>query len=433
MIIGTPISICSTPRGATQGWWTQNPLDGQNPILAMDFVNNRYALNGVETALSSLWTFSRGSAATVDISGVNNSFASGAPRLTPLGYYSEIGRTNTIFQTGTFTDTDCTVTTGVPDAAGGNTARRVNCTSGAGRRGFTAPARATNNVTTSLQVMSAYVRPQANCNRVQLLTGASASTNYANFLLTGAGSVSQSTDANCGIQQMANGYYRIWMQFTGLATVSAGPDVYAIKSGAETRGETVTYDGSEQFDICFWQAEAGTGLTSYIPTTTSSVSRASDASFIDGANFAAAYTQAQGTVYVEAMPMTRVNANRHIVSINDVAQSNMLRIFHQANTESPIANINSGGVSQYNASLPSGMGLGLTDKLATRYASNNFNTAINGAMATQDNSGAVPVSPTRICIGADYRTNFEHLCGFVRKVYLYPNAGTDAGMQGLTT
>ena len=68
------------------------------------------------------------------------------------------------------------------------------------------------------------------------------------------------------------------------------------------------------------QLEAGAFATSYIPTTSATVTRAADVASITGTNFSSWYNQTEGTVFAETQLLT--NASNYIASFTDNTGNN---------------------------------------------------------------------------------------------------------------
>ena len=143
--------------------------------------------------------------------------------------------------------------------------------------------------------LSAFVKA-GGFNYVQLLTAGTVSTAYANFdLVNGVvGTVSGGTSA---ITNMGNGWYRVAMTFTANA-VTAGWYISPIESATAARVAGATGNGVKGLYLWGAQKEIGSFATSYIPTTTTALTRNADVATMTGANFSDWFNLSAGTFFI---------------------------------------------------------------------------------------------------------------------------------------
>jgi hypothetical protein len=100
------------------------------------------------------------------------------------------------------------------------------------------------------------------------------------FDLTNGTISSSSLNATGTIQALPNGWYRC----TATATTIASPGTVSPRVASSLSGTTQTYVGNGDEAIFIWgaQLEVGTFTTSYIPTTTTALTRPVDSAVIDG-------------------------------------------------------------------------------------------------------------------------------------------------------
>lgn len=290
------ILLSSTPAWVLKG-----------AAIDLDFANQRY-YKGSPTGSLSISRASNGYAQTS--AGLLVNFANDTLRITNQGLLIEEARTNLCKQSADFSTTWAptleTVTvndTTAPDNT--VTADKIvenNASSFIIQTAITV-------VSGSVYTVSVYVKP-SNITWMTLFltdTGALVNGSQAWFNLSGAGSVGASvtnfgvgwTGGTPTIQAVANGFYRInFPVTTGAITFALG--FYSVTAdGGNTRVTTGTY--------WTWgaQVELGAFPTSYIPTTTVSVTRAADVVSLSGA-FLSLMASSSFSAVVKAGPNTTV-------------------------------------------------------------------------------------------------------------------------------
>ena len=230
---------------------------------------------------------------------------------------------------------------------------------------------------------SIYVKKDTN-NFVQL--GASSTIFGLNFLANFdlnngvVGSVGSSTTAS--IQDVGNGWYRCIITGAATATTSGSISALIVTSASSARAESNTLSTS----VFFWgaQVEAGSYATSYIPTTTASVTRNLETVVKTGAT--ALIGQTEGTMFLD---FVKNNNDLGVIQISDGTTSN--RIYIGINNTNIIAQVRSGGGAAQAAFTVAATN-NTRYKCAIAYKANDFVLYINGNQEGIDTSGLVPVS-----------------------------------------
>jgi hypothetical protein len=271
---------------------------------------------------------------------------------------------------------------------------------------------------------SIYVKKDTN-NFVQL--GASSTIFGLNFLANFdlnngvVGSVGSSTTAS--IQDVGNGWYRCIITGAATATTSGSISALIVPSASSARAESNTLSTS----VFFWgaQLEAGSYATSYIPTTTASVTRNQDVCSKTG--ISSLIGQQEGTMFFDANFDDSDTVN---FSISDGTSSNYVLI-DTTSARSVFARVQQGGVTQAQISTTSSFySVGERLKCAIAYKSNDFAFYINGTSIGTDNSGSVPTldqlrfSRWNGALAATQRIN---------QTILFPTRLTNDQLEQLTT
>lgn len=284
--------------GAGAPWYSLGKADGVDPSLWIDFKNKRYAVNSSEKTFSEILTFTRSSTGTYfDDSGVLRVAAVNEPRFDcdPItkvckGLLFEEQRTNTFFQNNLDTLSGMSGWTGITNADttinaalapdGTNTA--VKFTDGVGTG-----SKRTYKVGGSYTAGTIYtfsIFAKAAEHSKFSLSGESGTFGVFNaiFNLSGSGSFISTGATYASIQSVGNGWYRC--SITKAATGTYG-DGLAIGLTNNTDTFLPSYTGTNS-GVYIWgvQDEVGSYPSSYIPTTTASITRAADSCLNNASN-----------------------------------------------------------------------------------------------------------------------------------------------------
>lgn len=211
----------------------------------------------------------------------------------------------------------------------------------------------------------------------------------------------------------------------GNGTIKAIVTITAIGGSLGVRvGAGVSFNATSDITIRNIQAELGAFSTSYIPTTTTSLTRNADVAVMTNTNFSSWYNQSAGTFIASAN--CPALGSRTVFSADDTTTSNLLRV--RSAVTDPIFVVNTGGSNQ--ASLDGGTITANTPyNQAAAYAASDFATSVNGAAVVAATTGTVP-TVSRLSIGADPSGNY--LNGHVRFINYYNTRLLNTQLQTLT-
>jgi hypothetical protein len=221
------------------------------------------------------------------------------------------------------------------------------------------------------------------------------------------------------IQAISGGWYRCVLTVTTSTITTLGVLLFATNTDNNT--------SSINSSIFLWgaQLEAGAFPTSYIPTTTTALTRAADVASVN--TLSPWFNASAGTIYAEASVTSTDAANKFAAALSDGATSNYIAVFRQSDAQP---------VGQVQATTPqAALGTGATwttttpRKLALAYATNDFAFSANGSAAVTDSSGTVPtVNQLQLgVIGSSQRLN-----GYLSRVTYYPTRLSNAQLQAIT-
>ena len=234
-------------------------------------------------------------------------------------------------------------------------------------------------------------------------------------LLTGTVISNGASVTASSITSFGNGWYRVSVTVTSTDVTTT----------------LINYaPAGDQFLMWGAQLEQGAFSTSYIPTTTTALTRAADVASMTGANFSDWYNQVEGTLVAEFGPYGNGGPSKNfgVVDINNGTSANIIRLF-AGSTVSPVFAVTVGTVTQ--AYISSGT-ITPTDisKIAASYKADDFARSVNGAVAATDSSGTVP-AVNRMLIGAG-QIGVGELNGHIRSFSYYPKRLSNTALPALT-
>lgn len=234
---------------------------------------------------------------------------------------------------------------------------------------------------------------------------------YANFDLRD-GLVTFQTGGTASIRPAANGYWRVSWSATATANVTAAVAA-AIFIDSPTAGRVANATGNGVSGAHLWgsQLEVGVLPTSYIPTSTTSVTRNADVATITGANFSDWWQASKGGVLVRARPGT-VSGTRPWVQFDDGTVNEIIAL--RGNTTNPELYIVDGGAPQ--AQIDAGTIAANTDySLTGWWQTNDCRAKLGSGAQVIDNTATIP-TVTQARIGSD-GTNY--LNGHIASISYY--------------
>jgi len=390
-------------RGLGNPLWD---LAGVPPSLDLRFAESKSLIDAVSG--QQLITFSRASAGTfVNSAGQIETAAENVPRFThdpvtleSLGLLVEEQRTNLLLRSEEFNNAYWTkintVVTQDSILAPNEllTADKLAASSTSGNHRIN---RASSTLTQGLPVTaSVYVRP-AEYNKLDLgLTdfgGSLSEESGVVFDLQGAGS---SYDAygildSWGILDAGNGWYRCWVTVTPDGVGTAPFTIYVLNAAGQ-----YSYLGDGTSGIHIWgaQLEAGAFPTSYIPTTTATVTRSADVASdtTRGGNIRSLFTQFRSPA----------SGTRPVVSLDDNTANERIEILTSGtdpkllvtDSGSAVADLNGGTVTANVAA-----------RLAARFNTDDYGISVSGGTSQLDTSGTLP-TVNRIRIGSNQAAGY---------------------------
>ena len=238
--------------------------------------------------------------------------------------------------------------------------------------------------------VSVFVKATASPRFLQFIFPSSSFTNTRRpvFDLVN-GTALAATDTTASIQNFGNGWYRCIASMSATVTGSAALQLQLADTYTNAASN---YTGNGVSGVYIWgaQVEALAFPTSYIPTTTATVTRAADVASITGSNFSF-YNQTEGTVFSDCVgtfsstqvlvniAATAANTATSAISLASNLTSSQKRVRVRDAASADQASLGLGGSSS-----------GSRTRIAAAIKANDFAASLDGGAALTDTTGTVP-------------------------------------------
>jgi hypothetical protein len=370
-------------------------------------------------------TFTRASTATrVNASGLVEAVASNVPRLDYLNstcprLILEPSRTNLILQSEALNTTWApngtpTITANTTVSPDGTTNADTMAVAIAGNglfQAFTVTISAAHSFSVYLKNISSATNVLIGCDTFP--SNATINFNTVTGAIIGTGAdITSSSVTNAG-----NGWYRVQGTYTSTGV-----------------GNTLLIYGQGVMSFSAWgaQVEAGAYVSSYIPTTTASVTRLAESS--SSASVPSLFGATEGSFFIECTFDGR-NATGAIPLFlrSSVSTSFNQATYLQFGASSVDLNVYSGGTIQ--AAISGGsFTTGQTLKIAFGYKANDFVLYVNGVQIGTDTSGAISTSLSFIDLGSYLllQSTFQY-DGKISQALLFKTRLSNSSLAELTT
>jgi len=328
-------------------------------------------------------TFTRASTATrVNESGLIEEVATGVPRIDFTGggcgkLLLEPQRTNLVFPSQDFNawgKTGISVTNNSTTSPDGTiNASKIIPPSGTSGGSYVSKAVAGN----SMYVFA----KQAEKSKILIYSGVSDSNVWFD-ISSGQVLTQKSNVVSASVENYGDGWYKCSVIWT---TISSLVRVYAVDADNST---SVVGNGTDGLFIWGAQVEAATYPTSYIPTTTTAVTRVEDRSITTG--LSSVIGQTEGVIFYEIAGLANEALSRDFY-IWDGTYNNFIRVRLSSFSNSIAADIFNSGVNQAGFFIGGQTQTNL-NKIAIKYKLNEFSFFINGVKVGTDVSGTPPLT-----------------------------------------
>ena len=227
------------------------------------------------------------------------------------------------------------------------------------------------------------------------------------------------TISNVQVEDAGSNVFKLSYNFV---PVNSGAYLHNIGPLSSTPGESVIVLGA--------QIEEGSFPTSYIPTSGSTVTRATDVASISGNDFNSFYDQTKGTTFTDAFRKTSVPSGKFpsVAAFTDGTNQNRIVNAWVSNSAATFL-VSNAGVNT--VTLHPGTS-GTSDtrrRFATAFAINNSACALNGNTPKIDNNGLLPTIPS-LRIGDQFGSHT--LNGVIRRITYWPQRLSNDTLQTIT-
>ena len=176
------------------------------------------------------------------------------------------------------------------------------------------------------------------------------------------------------------------------------------------------------------QLEAGAFPTSYIPTTSATVTRAADVASITGSNFSSWYNQTEGTVFANATAAVAASILPCYASIDNGTTSERLQLRRVTSGTSPSYRVVAGGQSIDSATKTIGSPTGFNSHVLG-YASSNYEGACNG---TLEGLTSIANRPTVTQLQIGNGVGSAAINGTIKRLTYWPTRLANTTLQQIT-
>ena len=267
---------------------------------------------------------------------------------------------------------------------------------------------------------------------LQIAPSTKFTNDFQNFDLS-TGQLGSGGSGSATIEPYPNGWYRCSMTRDSVDSDGQGRMLFAIVESA-TSGRAESFQADAGDGLYLWGSQLETGSsTSYIPTSGTTVTRATDVASITGTNFSSWYNQSEGTVFADASAANTA-INQYILHTHGASPNNNRSAYYLNSSNRPSAAwINSGTTQALLQSATPVSGFeGAAFKYVAAYNTNDFVVGYNGGSLISLTSGTPDPTINVARIGS-FGGSIYILNGHIKRLAYFPTRKTDQELIDLTT
>ena len=250
---------------------------------------------------------------------------------------------------------------------------------------------------------------------------------YVNFDLQN-GTFNNNGANGVSMENHGNGWYRCIVEVTSAVTSGFNPIFGLVETLNSSRASGYTGNGTS--GVYLWGAmlEEGSYATSYIPTTSSAVTRVAETA--NGAGDASTFNDSEGVLMAEISALADNGSSRQISLSDGSSSTNKVSLIYTSTSNQLQAFIRSGGSIAFNVSEI------LSDttnnnKIALKYKANDFALWVNGIELENNTIGNAPTSLNVLDFDdADGASDFY---GSAKQIQYFDSALNDSDLEKITS
>lgn len=277
---------------------------------------------------------------------------------------------------------------------------------------------------TGAYTYTCYIKAAERTHAMLVVSGGTTGRSAGFNLTTGATyteaiSGSSPPDLAADMTNAGNGWWRCRISWTADGQNS----IRIYTDGGAGTGST-TGDGVSGIYIWGAQLEAGAFPTSYIPTTTTALTRSADQASVD--TLSSWFNATEGTLFAEYQKFSSQITGVYDLCNNNTSVDESIRLTPNDTTCQFRVTVGSSEVVTIDLSAPLSV-----NKSVFAYKANDFAASVNGGAVSTDTSGALPtVSQLKLAAWDD--SSSVPLNGHIRRIAFYPRRLTNAELQTLS-
>jgi hypothetical protein len=194
------------------------------------------------------------------------------------------------------------------------------------------------------------------------------------------------------------------------------------------RGSEAVSDYAD-ISVAYAQLEIGSYQTSYIPTTTASVTRNADVCVKTG--ISSLINSTEGVLYFEGSALSN-DLTQRAISLSDGSNTNRVCLLYNDSSNAIRLFIQVGGSTQ-SSIISTSYTITDSNKIAIKWKENDFALWINGVEVGTDNSGVSFTSNTLNTLDFSFPNDTTFFYGNVKQVLTFNTALSDEELATLTT